>query len=316
MSNHTRKWARHLERLRGPGARRARLGKPSASLAALTRRLPKGSTVIDVGCGESGDQSVGRERGYRVFGLDLFPPSRKRRNFIQANAIDLPFRADSFDGAVCHAMVALLSPDERWQMFREIARVLKPRGLLAVAVYPLADGFNVPKAIEDQRIFDSGLHRAGSGVYMKCAIPDCEEHPDPDSWEAIMRGVKLIDNNPRFIETASKLIAWVVKGGSPSEAAEFARVDEAEIRKVIDGAEACGIFDRGEGSLHLPWLTAYTEDRIVEGNISLVLDVLAIRGEIERINDGEGLRYRAKQKDAQTAETADNVRPFKTTRAA
>lgn len=309
-------FAKHLDRLRGPGARRAQKRQPSTSLAALMNSLPKGSVIVDVGCGESGDSVIARERGFVGYGLDLYRPKRKRSGFVQADAAALPLRAGTVDGVVSHAMVALLSPVDRWAMYREVARVLKPDGLFAYAAYPLADGHPVRDAIESDRMYDCGLHRKRTGLYVKCSDVECAEHPDPDSYEAIVYGLQLIDPSPDFMDTASKLVAWVARGGSVSEAATFAGVSKQKILEVVKGAEDCGIFNRAEASLSLPWMDHYVKDEVPEGNIALVLDVLAIRGEIERINDGDGLRYRAKQKDAQAAEPTGNVRPFKTTRAA
>lgn len=308
-------WSKDLNRLRGPGLRRAQLRRPSASLAVLLDALPKGSTIVDLGCGDSGDSVIARERGFRAYGMDLFRPKRKRPSFIQGDAAALPLMSESVDGVISHAMVALLSPVDRWAMYREVARVLKPQGLLAVAFYPLTNGHPVTTAMESIRIYESGLHRKRAGLYVKCSDAECAEHLDPDSWQAILRGILQIDNSPDFVETASAFVAWVVSGGSIKEASEFAGISKDKIQKVIKGATDCGIFNPNEGSLSLPWLDYYIKDDTSSGNVSLVLDVLAIRGEVERINGDDGLKYGAKQQAAK-AEPKGGLSLVKTTQAA
>jgi SAM-dependent methyltransferase len=259
--------------------------------------MPQGGVLVDVGCGESDDAALARERGFVAFGVDVIPPRRERgrASFVQADAAELPFADGSVDGVLSHAMVALLSPADRWAMFHEVARVLKPNGFFSFALYPLSDGHPIQAAVEASRVYESGLHRKRMGLYAKCSNSKCTEHPHPDSFDAVLRGLRMIDSSPDFVDTASLFVAWVMRGGSPSEAAKFAGVSQDAVFTMIKGAQDCGIFDANEGTLSLPWLDHYIKDENSEGNISLVLDVLAIRGEISRTNDAEGLRYCAKE---------------------
>lgn len=294
------KWTQNLKRLRGPGQRRAAKKRPSAALLALMEHLPKEAMILDIGCGESGDVDIARRYGHTAFALDLLPPSGDKY-FVQANATSLPFVSESVDGILSHAMVALLSQSERSEMYWEIARVLKPQGLFSLTVYPLSDGFDVKASIERQRLNESGLHYHSAGVYVKCSDADCKQHPNPDTFEAIVHGVRQIDSDERFVKTASLFITWVFKGGSPNEAAEFAGVDKTEIFDlVIKPAITCGIFDEKEGTLELPWLTDFTEDRVFEGEVNLMLDTLCLMGDIRRLRNEQGeVLYGAPSNDEQ-----------------
>lgn len=50
----------------------------------------------------------------------------------------------------------------------------------------------------------------------------------------------------------------------------------------------CGIFDAERGVLDIPWMDYYMEDKVEEGNVALILDVLCIQGLVERIyEEGE-----------------------------
>lgn len=213
-------WSQHLHRMRGPGARRKQQGKPSLSLAPLLARLPKGSTIIDLGCGESGDRNVARKTGFTAYGIDLYPP-RNGDHFIQADGLALPLADSSVDGIVSHAMAALVAPFDRWRMYEEAARVLRSQGLFSITPYPLAEGFDIRMALEDDRIYCAGFHKIRTGLYVKCSQPNCTEHPHPDSFAAITLAVNRMDTDKGFRSIVPPLLGWIGRGGSFQRAVEF-----------------------------------------------------------------------------------------------
>lgn len=158
-------WATRLTRLRGVGLSRT---SASSAYAALTGKLSRGSVLLDIGCGDSNDRFIALSRGVTSYGVDLFPPiKRATRGFVRADARRLPFGVAMFDAAVCQALIALIPPDDRFEFYLEVGRVLKPGGWLALSVYPLTDGWRVKREEESQRIFTAGFSRICSGLYQK-----------------------------------------------------------------------------------------------------------------------------------------------------
>jgi ubiquinone/menaquinone biosynthesis C-methylase UbiE len=97
-------------------------------------------SILDVGCGA--DPSYAREiaaMGKQVHALDytfnflkLAQPRSGNMRLAQADAAQMPYRDSAFDAAICSETVEHI-PDDR-EVVQEIARVLKPRGLLFFTV--------------------------------------------------------------------------------------------------------------------------------------------------------------------------------------
>jgi 2-polyprenyl-3-methyl-5-hydroxy-6-metoxy-1,4-benzoquinol methylase len=97
-------------------------------------------SIVDVGCGA--DPSYAREiaaMGKQVHGLDytfnflrLAQPRSSNIGLAQADATQMPYRDSAFDAAICSETVEHI-PDDR-RVVQEIARVLKPGGLLFFTV--------------------------------------------------------------------------------------------------------------------------------------------------------------------------------------
>lgn len=106
--------------------------------------LPPHSRLLDVGCGAGKTIAWLREQGYHnIIGVDLnaqaVRPSRPGKArwspaFLAANAAFLPFRAETFDGVITQAFwTTIVDPAERLPIVCEIARVLRPAGVLYLA---------------------------------------------------------------------------------------------------------------------------------------------------------------------------------------
>jgi len=105
-------------------------------------QLPKGSTVLDVGCGIGGSARIlARDYGLNVLGISISPGQIQRAQeltpegltcrFAVMNALDLQLENGSFD-AVWSVEAGPHMPDKQ-RYADELLRVLKPGGLLAVA---------------------------------------------------------------------------------------------------------------------------------------------------------------------------------------
>ncbi len=123
-------------------------------------RVRPGERVLDAGCGEGRHCFGVLERGARVVGLDLDHESlrlssrrlRKRAGelaslgeMLQGNTFALPFRDATFDKVICSEVMEHVH-DYR-AAARELARVTKPGGMVAVTI---------PTAISEQLYLRAG----------------------------------------------------------------------------------------------------------------------------------------------------------------
>ena len=116
-------------------------------------QLPKGSRVLDVGCGIGGSSRIlAKEYGFDVLGISISPAQVKRANqltpielscrFEIMDALDLNLEEGSFDG-VWSVEAGPHMPNK--QLYAdEMLRVLRPGGVLAVADWNLRDYLDTP----------------------------------------------------------------------------------------------------------------------------------------------------------------------------
>jgi ubiquinone/menaquinone biosynthesis C-methylase UbiE len=105
----------------------------------LAAQLPPPAKVLDVGCG-LGDVLAGLSDGYDLFGLDYAAfnvnvAARRLKGkaaISRASIYEIPFESDSLDVCVCLEVLEHIEDDAR--AVREMARVLKPGGILIAAV--------------------------------------------------------------------------------------------------------------------------------------------------------------------------------------
>ncbi|HWQ10656.1 MAG TPA: methyltransferase domain-containing protein, partial [Holophaga sp.] len=107
---------------------------------ALTERalalcgFAAGARVLDLGCGTGATLARLAQAGLRVLGLDvsasLLALARERRApLVSGRAEALPLAGDSLDGVFCECVLSAVADPEA--TVAEIARVLRPRGVLA-----------------------------------------------------------------------------------------------------------------------------------------------------------------------------------------
>lgn len=117
-------WAA-LERLLGeplhPG------GEDSTASLLDRAGVASGMRVVDIGCGSGGSVGVARERGAVAVGLDTRPVD----GGVRGDILRLPIHTASVDIVLAECVFCLLP--NRQQAFREVSRVLRPGGRLAVS---------------------------------------------------------------------------------------------------------------------------------------------------------------------------------------
>lgn len=109
------------------------------------RALPKDSFVLDLGSGRGYWPFSLAELGYKVIGIDYakkivdknnsevkFRGLQGRIRFMEADALDIPFEDASFDAVTDFGLLQHLYPEDWKQYAGELARVLKPGGVLLI----------------------------------------------------------------------------------------------------------------------------------------------------------------------------------------
>ncbi len=137
---------------RAMGRLSRRLAAPFLAFAAL----PKAARVLDLGCGTGNlaAQLVAQDPSVRLTGIDIAPRfvATARRTvpaaaFAQADAMALPFPAATFDAAL--AMLVLPFPPEPATAAAELARVVRPGGIVAAAMWDVTGGMPIFRLLAD-----------------------------------------------------------------------------------------------------------------------------------------------------------------------
>jgi len=121
-------------------------GLPSTGKLAERLAPKQGDRLLDVGCGIGGPARwIAASFGCHVTGIDLVPEycsaatelssasgMTDRVQFLEGDAIALPFPDQTFDGALSQS--ALMNVADKPTAFAEVFRVLKPGKLFAISV--------------------------------------------------------------------------------------------------------------------------------------------------------------------------------------
>ena len=101
----------------------------------LLSKLPKNKKILDIGCGEGALVKEFKKKGYNIIGMDI---NYESKLVSKGNITNIKFKKSSFDIALCLDVIEHLDFENQEKAFREIHRILKPNGILLVAVPNLA----------------------------------------------------------------------------------------------------------------------------------------------------------------------------------
>ncbi len=107
-------------------------------------RWSKGAKILDLGCGSGFSMEVLVEKGYKTVGIDISEKMvelAKKAGFeaIKADAKELPFEDESFEGILSISMLQWLKPKDVERVAKECIRVLKPGGKAVIQFYPKSE---------------------------------------------------------------------------------------------------------------------------------------------------------------------------------
>lgn len=110
-------------------------------VSEFTSRLDPSSRVLDLGCGCGIPVSQVLSADYDVLGVDFSPVQIQRARALVPDAVflcedmtALRFQEDSFDGIISLFAIIHVPVGEQLSLFAEIAKWLRPDGVLAVTV--------------------------------------------------------------------------------------------------------------------------------------------------------------------------------------
>ena len=131
-------------------------------------KLPKGSRILDVGCGIGGSSRIlARDYGFNVTGITISPAQVKRAreltpqglncHFQVMDALDLKFEEGSFDGV--WSVEAGAHMNDKTKFADEMLRALRPGGYLAIADWNSRDLRTSPPSFSEKLVLKQLLEQ-------------------------------------------------------------------------------------------------------------------------------------------------------------
>ncbi len=143
-------------------------------------RFPKGSAVLDIGCGTGETLKLLRSLSINAIGLDTINHAHGDLPVTVGDASSPPFGDRSFDGIVCECVLSLLpSPEEAVLSF---GRILKSGGRLMLSdVYVQENDISAFPRLPSSSCLQGALPRSKTELFLNKAglrLVLFEDHPE------------------------------------------------------------------------------------------------------------------------------------------
>jgi SAM-dependent methyltransferase len=212
-------------------------------------QVQSGDRVLDVACGTGIVSRHAVERvGPRgnVVGLDLAPAMIEVAKSVEpavdwriGNAMELPFPNESFDVVLCQA--GLMFFPDRVEAVKEMKRVLRPNGRLAILVWGHSDGQEAFATLIEQR----GNQKAADSYRTPWAMTD------PDELQAAVANAGL-DDVEVHVEPCLSQYPSIEDFATSTAILLGDHLDRPYVMRIAD--EAFAPFTTDSGGVHIPGL--------------------------------------------------------------
>lgn len=139
----------------------------SIAVARFESTFPKGSKLLDIGCGSGRDLALLARMGFDVYGVDpseafiqlaqhTHPELQGRLSVSGLPELDTPF-GGKFDGVLCYGVLMHLNPEALVRSVQSLRTCLKPYGRVIIAIPAKKPGIGPHHRDEEGRLFQ--LHR-------------------------------------------------------------------------------------------------------------------------------------------------------------
>jgi ubiquinone/menaquinone biosynthesis C-methylase UbiE len=182
---------------------RTRSAQPTfcSELAAERFKMAGAREILDLACGMGRDTSVFAKKRFNATGTDLALTAleqakmlsvRKKHSasFVRADARNLPFTDNSFDGVYCFGLLheftnknARMDVDK---IMKETMRVMRPKGILLLAVLAGNPDDGMPHVrLFNENMFDEAVKNFQHLDKRLCSDIGCTGNNDYRIWQGI-----------------------------------------------------------------------------------------------------------------------------------
>ena len=169
--------------------------------------FPKGSRILEVGCGNGKTMAALKDSGFVVTGIDFSSEAVKAcksilggdADVVCASVTDMPFDDGSFDGAVMFHVMENLDASEVTKAVSEMRRVLKQGSSIAVKVFSEDD----MRSGKGKMVSDDTVIR-GNGIRYRYFTEEKLKDSFPDA-ECV--SIRTVRDGTRFGEVRSRIEA-------------------------------------------------------------------------------------------------------------